>query len=329
MTTFPFSLSRALLCVAAACCLAPCMAATRADQIRQKLDDPSAGIFIAAHRGCHNASPRLALPAVPENSRPALEHCVQLGVDMMELDVRRAGDGTLVVIHDATVDRTTDGSGKVADMTLAQLKRLRLKQNFGGAMSPELSDERVQTLAEMLEAAKGRIMLNLDIKDERDIYAEVVAQAGAHGMARYVLVKSVVDGGTAQAQADLPKFAGVPYMPIVGPWAGSRQSSQTPAQIVARQLAAQRKPVGVELVFLPQAQFKPVQELAARAGVRLWANTLTAVGVISVIGKGGDLDALRTSGRAWAELFAAGIDTIQTDEPGPLLDFLEREGIKH
>lgn len=326
--TFSFFLPRCALFALALSIAAPGGAATRADQIRQKLDDPSAGIFIVAHRGCHNASPRLALSAVPENSRPALEHCVLLGVDMMELDVRRAADGTLVVIHDATVDRTTNGHGKVADMTLPQLKGLRLRQNFGGKMAPDISEEKLQTLAEMLEAAKGRIMLNLDIKDEDDIHAQVIAAAGAHGMTRHVLVKSFVDDRTAQALADRPPFAAVPYMPIVGPWAGTAQV-QSPAQIVARQLAGQRKPAGVELVFLPEAQYRPLQQLVAQAGVRLWANSLTAVGVISVIGMGGDLEALRTSGKAWGALFAAGIDTIQTDEPGPLLDYLEREGIRH
>ena len=63
--------------------------------------------------------------------------------------------------------------------------------------------------------------------------------------------------------------------------------------------------------------------------MRLWANTLTSVGVISVIGMGGDLEALRASGRAWGELVAAGVDTIQTDEPGPLLAFLKRKRIRH
>ena len=300
---------------------------TRAEQIRQKLLDPAAGVFIAAHRGCHNASPRLDLAAVPENSRPALEHCVLLGVDMMELDVRRAADGTLVVIHDATVDRTTDGHGKVSALTLAQLKELRLKQNLGGAMSPEPTAESVPTLAEMLEAAKGRIMLNLDIKDE-DIYAQTIAEAVKHGMGQYVLVKSFVDERTAQAVADQPPFAAVPYMPIAGPWSGARQT-QSGAGIVERQLAGRRKPVGVELVFLPPAQFQPLREVVSQAKVRLWANSLTAVGVISVIGMGGDLEALRTAGKTWGALFAAGIDTIQTDEPGPLLDYLEREGIKH
>ena len=322
-----FSIPRLAVFALAALSAVPGAAATRAEQIRQKLLDPAAGVFIAAHRGCHNASPRLALAAVPENSRPALEHCVLLGVDMMELDVRRAADGTLVVIHDATVDRTTDGHGKVSAMTLAQLKGLRLKQNLGGAMSPELTGESVPTLADMLEAAKGRIMLNLDIKDD-DIYAQVIAEAGKHGMGQYVLVKSFVNDQTARVVADQPPFASVPYMPIVGPWSGARQV-QGAARIVGRQLAGRRKPVGVELVFLPPAQMEPLRELVAQAKVRLWANSLTAVGVISVIGMGGDLEALRTNGKTWGELFTAGVDTIQTDEPGPLLDYLEREGIKH
>lgn len=102
-------------------CTLPAMAADRADAIRRKFDRPSAGVFVVAHRGCHNASPQQGLEAAPENSLAALEHCVRLGVDMMELDVRRSADGALVVIHDATVDRTTDGRGKVADLTLAQL----------------------------------------------------------------------------------------------------------------------------------------------------------------------------------------------------------------
>jgi len=327
MTSF-FSVARLALCALAlaGAAAAPAVAATRAELIRQKLDDPSAGIFITAHRGCHNASPRLGLSAAPENSRLALEHCVLLGVDMMELDVRRAADGTLVVIHDDTVDRTTDGHGQVAAMTVAQLKSLRLKQNFGGQMSPQLSEERLQTLAEMLDAARGRIMLNLDIKE--DIYAQAIAEASAHGMAREVLVKSFVDERTVGAVAGQAPFAAVAYMPIVGAW-GGRQATHSPADIVARQLAARRKPVGVELVFLSLEDFRPLQQRVAQARVRLWANSLTSVGVISVIGMGGDLEALRTSGKTWGELFAAGIDTIQTDEPGPLLDYLEREGIRH
>ena len=324
MSRLLYACGRAALLLA---CSMSAMAADRADDIRRKFDDPSAGVFIAAHRGCHNASPHQKLEAAPENSLAALEHCVKLGVDMMELDVRRSADGALVVIHDANVDRTTDGKGKVSDLTLAQLQALRLKQNMGAQMSPDLTDERLPTLAQMLAAARGRIMINLDIKDD-DIYAQTIAEAAAQGMARYVLVKSFVDRDAAGVGADDPSFAAVPYMPIVGAWT-SKGGGASAVQVVTRQLAAQRRPAGVELVFLPREQLAPVRKLAASGGVRLWANTLTSVGVISVIGMGGDLEALRTSGRAWGDLIAAGVDTIQTDEPGPLLDFLKREGIRY
>lgn len=313
------------LAIAAGTYTSAMAADTRADQIRRKLDDPAAGVFIAAHRGCHNPSPRLNLGPAPENSLPALEHCVRLGVDMMELDVRRTRDDVLVVIHDDSVDRTTNGQGKVADLTLAQLQRLRLKQNFGADMSPELTAETIPTLATMLQAAKGRIMLNLDLK--ADDYPAAIAEARAHGMLPYVLVKSVVTN-TAAVAADRPEFADVAYMPMVGHWNRAPLAGSL-AEIARYQLAARRRPVGVEMVFVPRADYPALRAVVADAKVRLWANTLTEVGVISVIGMGGDLDALRTSGQAWGDMFKAGIDTIQTDEPGPLLDYLEREGIKH
>src|SRR5262249_11539313 len=145
--------------------------AASVQDLRRKLDDPAAGVFVVAHRGCHNPVPAQGLGPAPENSRAALDRCVALGVDMMEVDIRQAADGALVVMHDATVDRTTDGAGKVADLTLAQLRALRLRQNFGGQMSPALTDQRVLTLDELLDAAKGRILLNLDIKEE--IYPQV------------------------------------------------------------------------------------------------------------------------------------------------------------
>jgi glycerophosphoryl diester phosphodiesterase len=298
---------------------------TNADRIRKKLEHRAAGVFVVAHRGCHNPSPAQGLGAAPENSRLALEHCVRMGVDMMELDVRRAADGALIIMHDDSVDRTTNGNGKVAELTLPQLQRLKLKQNFGGAMSPAPTEETVQTLDQMLVLAKGRIMLNLDIKEE--IYPEVIAAVRASGMQRYVLIKTVVTGG-APPVADQPGFDDVPYMPIIGNWVGAKLAA-TPIDIGRAELAAKHKPVGMEMVYLSEQDYAQIRRLAAAADVRLWANTLTSVGVISVIGMGGDLDALRTQGQAWGALLTSGTDTIQTDEPGPLLDYLKRERIKH
>jgi len=290
----------------------------RTDAIRQKLFDAKDGVFVVAHRGCHNPVPDRALPAAPENSLAALEKCVALGVDMMETDIRRAKDGTLVIIHDAKVDRTTDGIGRVADLTLAQLKMLHLRQNFGGNMSPEITDQRVLTLDELLAAAKGRIMINLDIKE--DIYPEVIAAAARAGMADQVLVKSVVKTPEPPV-ADQPPYTDVPYMPIV--WRTAADAYDDLPAVVHSQLGATHRVPAVEMVYLDEGQFNEVRTAAQMAHARLWANTLTSVGVLSVVGMGGDQDALRDHGATWGRLIDAGVSAIQTDEPEPLMEYLK------
>jgi glycerophosphoryl diester phosphodiesterase len=289
----------------------------RTDAIRQKLFDANRGVFVIAHRGCHNPVPDRAMPAVPENSLAALEKCVALGVDMMETDIRRAKDGSLVIMHDAKVDRTTDGTGRIADLTLAQLKALHLRQNFGGNMSPEMTDQRVLTLDELLAAAKGRIMINLDIKE--DIYPEVIAAAVRAGMANQVLVKSVVKA-PGPPVADQPPYTDVAYMPIV--WRTPANAYDELPAVVQGQLASTHRVPAVEMVYLDEGQFKAVRTAAQKAHARLWANTLTSVGVLSVVGMGGDQDALRDHGATWGRLIEAGVSAIQTDEPEALMSFL-------
>src|ERR1700676_1245053 len=106
-------------------------AGERTIEIRRKLLDPAAGIFVIAHRGCHNPIPSKGLDSLPENSLPALERCIALQVDMMETDIHRTRDGALVIMHDDTVDRTTDGKGAVADLTMGEIRQLHLRRNMG------------------------------------------------------------------------------------------------------------------------------------------------------------------------------------------------------
>lgn len=297
-------------------------ATSRSDALRAKLQDPDKGVFVVAHRGCHNPAPTHQLGAAPENSALALAHCVALGVDMMELDVRRTKDGVLVIAHDETVDRTTDGHGRVADLTLAQLKALRLRDNLGGAMSPTLTDQRMLTLDEALELARGRILLNLDIKEE--IYPEVIAAARAAGMGEDVLVKKLV-ADDRPPLADQAPFDGAPFMPMIGRWAASPLPADV-SGVITHQAEGRHRAVGVEMVYLTPAEAAQAVETARRLKIRRWANTITAVGVVSVVGVGGDIESLRAGGSAWRELLAQGFDTFQTDEPGLLIDFLRATG---
>lgn len=99
----------------------------------------------------------------PENTLRAINRAFAIGARMVEIDVRLSRDGVPVIMHDETVDRTTNGKGLVSQMTVAQLKAL----DAGSWMSPKYAGERVPTLAEALQAAKGKGPLLLDLKVER------------------------------------------------------------------------------------------------------------------------------------------------------------------
>jgi glycerophosphoryl diester phosphodiesterase len=271
---------------------------------------------VVAHRGCHNSAPYHGLSGAPENSLEALDHCVALGADVMETDVRRTRDGVLVMIHDDTVDRVTQGHGRVADMTLAEIQALSLRENEGGAGS-KLTDQHVSTLKEMLEHAGNRIVLNLDVKDS--IYPEVVDVVVRAGAAERVIVKNIAGTGSAPLAAIAP-YDRVPFMPILS---SADQAGADLPEVAHRQGAGATKPIGFEVPRMPAAMLPPLAAEARRQGVRLWNNTLWN-GFID--GYGGDVDALRDPDAVWGRLIGAGVTMIQTDEPEALLRFIHARG---
>lgn len=118
--------------------------------------------MLVAHRG----GSKLA----PENTLAAFRSAVEdWGADMLELDVRLTADGVVVVIHDETVDRTTDGTGAVADMTLDELRDLDAGYRFRGPDAEASfagTGVRVPTLEEVLDACPG-VWINAEAKDAR------------------------------------------------------------------------------------------------------------------------------------------------------------------
>jgi len=97
----------------------------------------------------------------PENTMASFRSAIDLGVDVIECDVHLTADGQPVVIHDHLLDRTTSGRGLVRDLTLAEIKRL----DAGSWKSPAFSGERVPTLSELLELARGRVGVAIEIKN--------------------------------------------------------------------------------------------------------------------------------------------------------------------
>ena len=109
-------------------------------------------IYVAAHRGWSEK--------YPENTLEALKAAIDLGVDQIEFDVRVTRDNELVVIHDATVDRTTNGTGLVCEKLLAEIRAL----DAGAYKGEEFKGLRVPTLIEVMELVKDHPTLTLDIE---------------------------------------------------------------------------------------------------------------------------------------------------------------------
>lgn len=119
----------------------------------QPKEKPKRHIYVVAHRGANKFA--------PENTIAAYLKAAELGADFVEMDLRQTKDGEFVIMHDKNVNRTTNGKGNVADMTLEEIQQLDAGSWFGD----EFKGEKVPTLREVLRAIKGKVKPDLDFKD--------------------------------------------------------------------------------------------------------------------------------------------------------------------
>jgi len=135
--------------------------------------------LVIAHRGASSSA--------PENTRAAFDRALALGARHIELDVHATADGHVVVIHDAVVDRTTDGTGAVSSYTLAGLKSLDAGSWFGAAFAGEC----IPTLEEVLARYGGRAHLHIEIKGNApDLTRRTVELIRRHKAERDVTITS-------------------------------------------------------------------------------------------------------------------------------------------
>ncbi len=128
------------------------------------------GIKVVGHRG--------NVKHTPENTIPAFVKAIELGVDLIEMDVRQTKDGELVILHDITVNRTTDGHGNVFDMTLSEIKKLDAGSWFGD----EFKGTRIPTLKEALDTIKDKALPDIDFKGgDPQILVELLRNEGLLG----------------------------------------------------------------------------------------------------------------------------------------------------
>ncbi len=136
---------------------------------------------VIAHRGFSRAA--------PENTLAAVRAAIDVGADMAEIDVTLTSDGQVVVIHDTTLERTTNGGGEVLQFSLADLRQL----DAGSWFSRSFAGEPIPTLDAMLAEVDDRILLNVEIKSEAvglGVVEKVAAAIRARGMTNEVVVSS-------------------------------------------------------------------------------------------------------------------------------------------
>lgn len=152
---------------------------------------------VFAHRG--------ASAHTPENTLAAFELALVQGADGIELDTKLSADGHAVVIHDATVDRTTDGHGRVKDLSLADLRSL----DAGAFFAEKYRGERVPTLEEVFEAVGKRIFINVELtnyKTPGDHLVETVCMlVKKFGLQKQVLFSSFLASNLSKARGLLPE----------------------------------------------------------------------------------------------------------------------------
>jgi len=169
-------------------------------RIRAAFDDASSDqVLVVAHRGDWKRAPELSLPAI--------DNCITLGVDVVEIDLKKTADGHLVLMHDRTVNRTTAGRGRIDRMTLEEVRSLRLEMADG---TP--TDEGVPTLEEAMLRVKGRCMVNLD--HAQGYIPEALEVLERTGTLDHAIFKGVGDAEFwARKLKEVPE--GTIYMPIL------------------------------------------------------------------------------------------------------------------
>ncbi|HDZ06750.1 hypothetical protein LCGC14_0292570 [marine sediment metagenome] len=243
-------------------------------------------VLVAAHRGAHNGN--------FENSIASTKHAIKIGVDVIEADVKTTKDGYLILMHDSSIDRTTTGKGEVEDLTLAEIRKYKLKAPYG-----RISKEVVPTFEEFLKVTKGKIMVDVDMKTDN-----------VKGILKVVhaldMQKEVFYFDNDYDQLDLIK------------------EIDKSAQLMPRAYSLQMADSAIVKYAPPVVHIdskfntKEVGDLLKNNNSRIWINTLGEKDALIRYGKGEEVI---------QELIKYGANIIQTDEPEMLLELLRNNGL--
>ncbi len=278
--------------------------ANRAEAIVAEINDPtSKKVLVVSHRGDWRNW--------PENSIPAIESVISAGADIVEIDVQMTADSVLVVCHDRTLDRTTNGKGRIGDITYDSLSTFVLKTGHGVG-----TIHRMPTLKEALEVCRDRIVVNID--KGYDYYDEVLAVTEELGVTGQVLIK-----GSRPVAEVAAKFAehqeNMLYMPVINILRPQGKA------LFEEYMSTGTVPLAYEICW--DKMTPEVEECMAKvieSGSKLWVNTLWATlngGLCDDAAFAGNPDEI------YGKIVGMGTTMIQTDRTELLINYLRSKGL--
>lgn len=275
--------------------------APSAERVLAEQGDPnSTEVLVIAHRGDWRGA--------PENSVQAFENAIKMGCDIVEVDVRRSADGGLVVMHDATLDRTTEGSGEVAALTAEHITSLRLRNGCRRVVENSF----VPTFEQVLLLCKDRAVIHLDKGYE--LFREVYELAKKHDMVEQIMFKTSNNPERVKSDyGDLIKQ--IPYVPVIN-LGGSKTIEHIDGHIA---LGA----VAIECV-IPKVTDAVLEQLEhiRKAGVKICIGSMWP----SACGGHDDDAAVEAPDDNWGWILEQGASQIMTDRPRELLEYLRNKG---
>ena len=291
-----------LILFACICALTACTeqkpTPTRAERIREQLltcDESS--VIVVAHRADWRN--------FPENSLEAIQSAIEMGVDMLEIDVQRTKDGVLILMHDHNLDRTTTGSGNIADTNWEDIAKLNLKDHQGN-----VTTYKVPKLEDALLACKDRIMINLDKADR--YFDEVFAMLERTGTTNLIIMK-----GGQPANEVKEKFGKylekVIYMPVVN-------IDKPESEQAIYDFLNDLKPLAFELCWNnPESEVPAKMEKALKGRSLIWYNTLWDW----LCAGHNDDKAVDDPDGTWGYMIdTLGARILQTDRPQLMIEYL-------
>jgi glycerophosphoryl diester phosphodiesterase len=271
------------------------------DKIANLEDPKNNQVIVVAQRGDWRHA--------PENSLQAIQNCIDMGIDMVEIDIRETKDGQLVLMHDKTIDRTTTGKGLINEWTLDSLKTLHLVDGLGVA-----TQHQIPTLKEALELSKDKILVNLDKSYEIfDKCYEIIEETGTQNQ---VIIK-----GSKQLSEVKKEFGNylekVHFMPILG------LPNNNANEIVEEYLSSSNMPVAFEFTVKHDSIkfIKEFKNIRGR-GSSVWVNALWPQH-----NAGHDDEKAVQNLSIYDWFIDNNIDIIQTDRPELLLKYLRAKGL--